>query len=378
MIYLDNAATTRPLNEWLYAMINDQTNFFNPAALYRPSVDVDLALQKARKEIADHLGVENGILFTSGGTESNNIAIQGVFRNQRNRKRHYITSMVEHPAAYETFRYLQSLGAEVDFLPVDSYGAVRVESVEEAMRADTALVSIMHVNNEVGAVNDIAGIAKAVKQINPQTLVHSDGVQAFGKTKEKLSRNVDLYSISAHKVNGPKGIGALYIRPGTKLEPLFYGGGQQNGMRPGTENAPMAVAFAQAASMHYRDHHCIDIMKQCKAELEEGLRQIPGVSINSGPYSAPHILNVSFPGVQGETMQHILEAKEIYVGTGSACSSRKKASRILTAMGLSEERIQSALRFSFSYENTVQEMRYTIQQIKGAYFSLRNIGRSTL
>ncbi|MHB1316099.1 MAG: cysteine desulfurase family protein [Christensenellales bacterium] len=369
MIYLDNAATTRPFAE-CNAIINDSNLYFNPAALYKPSLHVEKALQKAKKEIAGCLGVETGIFFTSGGTESNNLAIQGVFKSRRGRKCHFITSMTEHPAAYEAFKYIETQGAEVDYLPVDADGVVRVETIADALREDTALVSVMHVNNEVGAVNHINAIAQAVKRANPKILVHSDGVQAFGKIKAKLSNDIDLYSVSAHKINGHKGIGALYIRPGTKLEPLFYGGGQQGGVRPGTENAPMAVAFAKAASLHYGDDCIISSVRLCKAALEEGLRQIEGVAINSGPDSAPHILSASFAGVKGETMMHMLEEKEIYAGIGSACSSQKKDSRVLAAMGLSDERKLGTLRFSFSFENTPQEMQYVIQQVKEAYHSL--------
>lgn len=372
MIYLDNAATTRPLAEGLYEAVCGFDNFFNPAALYRPAVETEGVLQQARKTFADCLGVEKGIFFTSGGTESNNIAIQGVFKNQRNRRRHYITSMTEHAAVYQTFRYLETLGAQVDYLLPDAHGVVHVEDVERCLRPDTVMVSIMHVNNEVGAINDIAEIAQRVKRMNPRTLVHSDGVQAFGKIKEKLDPCVDLYAISGHKLNAPKGIGALYIRPGTKLDPLFYGGGQQGGIRPGTENPPLALAFALAAEMHYGDDRCIEIIRQCKAELKRGILDIPGACINSGPdgVSAPHILSASFPGVPGETIQHMLEAKEIYVGTGSACSAGEKDNRVLSSMGLSRTCQESALRFSLSYENTIEEIRYATQEVRAAYEAL--------
>lgn len=361
MIYLDNSATTRVLPEAAKAAFRAMTEtFFNPASSYRPAVSIEKEVEAARARLS--LAFESApgeVLYTSGGTESNNMAIFGALKPLRG-KRRVITTAAEHPSVFEVFRSLEGAPeTEVVFVELNRDGTVSLVSLEAALTQDTALVSIMHVNNEVGAVNDLSAVAALVKKHAPHALLHSDGVQAFCKLP--FSRPpVDLYSISAHKFHAPKGVGALYVRSATKFAGGQIGGGQERNLRSGTTNVP-GILGLDAALASYQDNQAVWIsnMRACKARLYRNLLAIPDARCN-GPapeQGAPHILNVSFPGVRGEVLVNALSERAIFVSTGSACSTHKKGqNRVLAAFGISGARAESAIRFSLCPFNTPEEM----------------------
>ena len=361
MIYLDNSATTRVLpqaaNAAHHAMV---TQFYNPASAYKPAVATEKLVEQARANLALALGCAAGeLLYTSGGTESNNMAITGVLKPVRGKKR-IITTLGEHPSVYEVFRALEGAGeAEVVFVGLNPDGTVRLDRLAEALGEDTALVSVMHVNNEVGAVNDLDAISNLIKSSAPNALLHSDGVQAFCKLP--FTKNAaDLYSISAHKFHAPKGVGALLVKNGVKFSGGQIGGGQERNLRSGTTNVPGILAL-DAALSEYRAHQneWLENMRACKSRLWENLSTMPDVLLN-GPApeaGAAHILNISFTGVRGEVLVNALSEREIYVSTGSACSTHKKGqNRIHAAMGITAARAEGALRFSLCPFNTLEEM----------------------
>lgn len=377
-IYLDNAATTKPFGV-LADSLKEYTDggWYNPSSLYSPAAKAHTALNEARRELLDALNAKNGeLVFTSGGTESNHMAVY--CRNLR--KKHLIFSAIEHPSIYETAKTLEQMGFETDIIQPDADYTVQVKDVASAVREDTALVSIMHVNNETGAVNDIAAISNAVKNVNPETLFHSDGVQAFCKLPFRLGDTaVDLYSISAHKLHALKGTGALYAKTKRLLKPVFVGGGQESGFRSGTENTFGIFAF-QKACMEYmknfKNYH--DTMLNLRGLLKKGLENMEDVLINSAPdeKSAPHILNASVLGVRAEVLLHALEKEGIYIGTGSACSSKKlTGSRVLKAMGFDNARLESAVRISLSPLNTEEEIYITLEAIETKAKELRKYKR---
>ncbi len=378
-IYFDNSATTRPFDfvaERVQSVMLE--TFYNPSALYAPALTIARDIQSVRVSIANDLRVrEDEILFTSGGTESNNAAVLGVALSLRHTS-HFITTGIEHASVYELFRYLEHSGHTVTYLPCDGNGVVTKSILLQALKPDTAMVSIMHVNNEIGSVMDIAELAKEVKQRAPHCVFHVDGVQAYPKIITDMS-NVDLYSISGHKFHAPRGVGVLVSKKKLKLQPLFSGGGQEFGLRSGTENTPgiLGLGAAQQYYAAYRDQ-ILDQLASVKYRLVEGLSQIEGIRIN-GPemaMAAPHILSVSFAGIQGEALVHALEQKEIYVGTGSACSSHKKgANRILTGMGVPSNMAAGTIRLSFGCFNTPEESDIVAQEIAQAVSYLRRFKR---
>ena len=361
MIYLDNSATTRVLPQAADAAYRAMTEqFYNPASAYKPAVAAEKAVEAARGKLLVALGNPAGdVLYTSGGTESNNMAILGALKPLRGKKR-IITTAGEHPSVYEVFRSLEGTpDVEVVFVGLNPDGTVNLKKLEEALTADTVLVSVMHVNNEVGAINDLDAISALLKQTAPSALLHSDGVQALCKLP--FAKNAaDLYSISAHKFHAPKGVGALFVKSGFKFAGGQIGGGQEKNLRSGTSNVPGILAL-DAALAEYREHQqkWIDQMRTCKLRLWQNLSTLPDVFLN-GPApeeGAPHILNVSFPGVRGEVLVNALSEREIYVSTGSACSTHKKGqNRIHAAMGISGVRAEGALRFSLCPFNTLEEM----------------------
>ena len=361
MIYLDNSATTRVLPQAADAAYRAMTEqFYNPASAYKSAVAAEKAVEAARAKLLVALGNPAGdVLYTSGGTESNNMAILGALKPLRGKKR-IITTAGEHPSVYEVFRSLEGTpDLEVVFVGLNPDGTVNLKKLEEALTADTALVSVMHVNNEVGAINDLDAISALLKQTAPSALLHSDGVQAFCKLP--FAKNAaDLYSISAHKFHAPKGVGALFVKNGFKFAGGQIGGGQEKNLRSGTSNVPGILAL-DAALAEYREHQqkWIEQMRACKLRLWQNLSTLPDVFLN-GPApgeGAPHILNVSFPGVRGEVLVNALSEREIYVSTGSACSTHKKGqNRIHAAMGISGARAEGALRFSLCPFNTLEEM----------------------
>lgn len=378
MIYLDNSATTRTSEKAVQAALKYMQNaFFNPSSAYGPAVEVERAVNGARSRLAEAMGCTEGeIYYTSGGTESNNMAIFGTQKVSRNPR--YVTTAIEHASVYEVFHTLEQKGMPVLYLEVAADGSIRLDQLEQLLRPDVTLVSMMHVNNETGAVNDIASAYAAIKRIAPGALFHVDGVQAFCKLPfGKLP--CDLYSISGHKFHGPKGVGALYVRHGIRFGGGQIGGGQEKNMRSGTTNAPGIMAM-DAALSEYKAHQkeWVAQMQACKMQLASQLLRIPDAVVN-GPapeHGAPHILNVSFPGVRGEVLLHALERDEIYVSTGSACSAHKKGkNRILSAMGIQGDRQEGAIRFSLCPHNTLEEMDTAAVAIARRVAELRRFKR---
>ncbi len=382
MIYLDNSATTRVLDDAAQIAVRTMTeNYANPASVYRFAVDTDRDVETARGNLARALGADpSEIVYTSCATESNNLAVFGVANVYRGRRRRFITSQVEHPSVFETFRSLDAMGQEVIFLGVNPDGTVRTDQLASVLSENTALVSVMHVNNEVGAVNDLGAIASIISRYAPSAVFHSDGVQAFAKLPfEPIP--AQLYSISGHKFNGPKGIGALMIRQRVRIGKGLLGGSQERGIRSGTLNTP-GILGMDAAVRHYFENGSEIRAKllRCKQRLMELLSSqlrdvfINGPDINAG---APHILNLSFAGVLGEVLLHALEEHGICVSTGSACSQKKNqtSNRVLEAMGLSNERARSALRISLGKYNEVSEMDTVAAAIIENVNKLRRIGR---
>lgn len=380
LIYLDNSATTKVCKEAqekaLYYM-NDA--FFNPAALYKGAVDVEQDIEKARLDIAASMGAkQNELFFTSGGTESNNIAIFGMLDSLRKGSWRFITTKIEHPSVYNLFVTLENLGHEVIYLDCDERGQIDYQQLEYYVDQNTVLVSIMHVNNEFGAVADLKRINEIVKANNPYAVFHSDGVQAYAKLEfEKLP--VDMYSISGHKFYAPKGVGALMMKRQVLNSGGQKGGGQEQGIRSGTLNTPGIIAMHEAMNtIKANQKSNIENMRACKLTLAENLLNISGTKINgpSPQNGAPHILSVSFEGIRSEVLLHILEEKGIYVGIGSACSSKKQGkNRVLDAIGLNSDEMISTLRFSLCPQNTLEEMEIVSQAIKENITELRKFSR---
>lgn len=379
MIYLDNSATTRPFDEVIEAMAACmREEYFNPSSLYAPAMKAEKLMAQARDEISKALGGGVRVIFTSGGTEADNIALLGAARSLRGRKGHFITTKVEHPAILETAAELERLGHEVTYVDVDADGVVDVEEIVSAVREDTVIVSIMQVNNEVGAIMPLEEISRRVKQKNPKTLIHSDGVQGFMRVPLNMKKTgVDLYSLSAHKIHGPKGIGALVLAGNAKVLNINFGGGQEGGLRNGTENVPGIVGLGQAVRTYRKLGDTQALMLPLKQRLaEEILKAVPDAKINGDPVNgAAHILNVTFP-VKGEVLLHAIEGAGIMCSTGSACASHKKsASHVLTAMGVTNAEIDGALRFSLCPMNTMEEMDETAKHITRNVDMLRRFKR---
>ncbi|RCW54649.1 cysteine desulfurase family protein [Halanaerobium sp. ST460_2HS_T2] len=369
-IYLDNAATTKALPEVTSAVVEAlEKNYANPSSLHNFGLKAEKVLKKSRKIIAEYLGIQSKeIIFTSGGTESNNLAIRGITEAYKNRGKHLITSPIEHSSVAELFKVLEKEGWQVDRVKVDQEGHVDLEHLKSLITKDTLLVSIMQVNNELGTIQPLEKIAKIIKDKNALSFFHVDGVQGFGKIHSQLDQwPIDLYSISGHKIHGPKGVGALYIKKGINLKPLIYGGGQERNLRSGTENVP-AIAGLGEAVKKLPELTTKAIFEQKLVKLRKYLlnylNDIEEVVINSPEFGAPHIINFSIPGIKGETMLHALESRGIYISTGSACSSQKKGSRIINACGLSQARSESALRVSLNKEITKDDLNYFIKTLK--------------
>ena len=378
MIYLDNSATTRPFDEVIDKMSACmREEYFNPSAVYAPAMLAGRILTETREAIASQLGGRVKVVFTSGGTEADNLALLGTARALRGRKGHFITTKVEHPAILETAAELERLGHSVTYIGVDEEGTVDVDALVDAVREDTALVSVMQVNNEVGAVMPIEEISRRVKEKNPRTLIHVDGVQGFMRVPMHMNRmGVDLYSISGHKIHGPKGIGALAMSDRARPLCIAFGGGQENGLRSGTENVPGIAGLGQAVRAFARLDDPASDMMELKTRLRDGILQaVPDAKVNGPTGGAPHILNVTFP-VKGEVLLHALEGAGILCSTGSACASHKKsASHVLTAMGVPDKEIDGALRFSLCPMNTPEEIDETVAQIRKSVEMLRAFKR---
>ena len=371
MIYLDNAATTKISHKAMEAMVSSMENTYgNPSSLHQIGMEANDALQTAREQIARCLGcTPKEIYFTSGGTESDNQAIiSAAMLGEKQNKKHIISTAFEHHAVLYTLRKLKEQGFEVELLDAGEEGNITAEQVQAAIRPDTILVSLMHVNNEIGAVEPVAEAGTLIKQVNPQTLFHVDAIQSYGKMRIYPSKmGIDLLSVSGHKIHGPKGSGFLYIKDKTKIKPLINGGGQQRGMRSGTENVPAIAGLGVAAEEIYTGFdEKIDRMYELREHFIEEAQKIPGVSINGklNRESAPHIVSVSIEGVRAEVMLHALEDKEIYVSAGSACSSNKPAvSRTLKSIGLKDTLLDSTIRFSFCVDTTQKEIDYALEEM---------------
>ena len=365
--YFDNSATTKVLDcvkdEVVDAMC---VNYGNAAAKHRKGVEAENLIREAKKAIADTLKVqEKEILFTSGGTESNNTALIGTALANRRAGKHLITTGVEHPSIYNTMSFLEEMGFEVTYLPVDHLGHISLEDLEKAIREDTILVSVMYVNNEVGAVEPIEAISQCIKKKNPKTLFHVDAIQAYGKYKIRPKKQgIDLLSVSGHKIHAPKGVGFLYIRDGVKIRPILFGGGQQKGMRSGTENVPGCVGLGVAAREAYKDFDArIEKLYTLRERLIAGLKLLGGVTINGSEdrTNAPQIVSASFEGVRSEVLLHALEDKGVYVSSGSACSSNHPGiSGTLKGIGVKKELLDSTIRFSLGDLNVEEEVDYAI------------------
>lgn len=365
--YFDNSATTKVLDCVKDAVVDAMcVNYGNAAAKHRKGVEAENLIREAKKAIADTLKVqEKEILFTSGGTESNNTALIGTALANRRAGKHLITTGVEHPSIYNTMSFLEEMGFEVTYLPVDHLGHISLEDLEKAIREDTILVSVMYVNNEVGAVEPIEAISQCIKKKNPKTLFHVDAIQAYGKYKIRPKKQgIDLLSVSGHKIHAPKGVGFLYIRDGVKIRPILFGGGQQKGMRSGTENVPGCVGLGVAAREAYKDFDArIEKLYTLREHLIAGLKPIGGVTINGSEdrTNAPQIVSASFEGVRSEVLLHALEDKGVYVSSGSACSSNHPGiSGTLKGIGVKKELLDSTIRFSLGDLNTGEEVDYAI------------------
>lgn len=376
MIYLDNSATTRVSEEAILKInkINSEI-YANPSSLHNMGLAAEEEREAARKVIAGTISANpKNIIFTSGGTEANNLAIKGYLKRNRHSGKRIITSAAEHASVFNVFEEMAEEGYEVVVVPYTLSSGLDYEYLSNAVNEDTALVSIMTVNNENGAVFDTHKIKKIIIEKNRETIFHSDCVQAYMKMKINVkTHGADMITLSSHKINGPMGTGALYAEDYVKLSPLITGGGQERNIRSGTENLPGICGFAEAAKSHYQSlFENAEHMKALRNSLKEKLSTLPHIHINSEEDGAPHILNVSFLKLRSEIMLHSLEMRGIYVSSGSACSSNFNGKKsVLSRMGFERHIYDSAIRFSFSHENTMEEIEETFEAIKKILSSMR-------
>ncbi|WP_165997131.1 cysteine desulfurase family protein [Bacillus sp. Cs-700] len=379
MIYLDNSATTMPYNEALDAFRTASEKFFaNPSSLHRKGGEAERLLRQARSSIAELLHVKiNEVIFTSGGTESNNLAIKGTAFQYLNQGKHLITSCIEHASTLEAFRQLELLGFSVTYLPVDQDGKVSLDELKKALTPDTILVSIMHVNNELGSIQPIKEIGHLIKQ-KSRALFHIDDVQGIGKVPLDFNDvQADFVSYSAHKFHGLKGNGLLIKREKITLLPLLSGGGQEREIRSGTENGPGIVAMAKALRLYLnRAKTQKRTLETLRTHVFTELSIIEGIELNSSMSGAPHIVNFSVPGIKPEVLIHALEGKEIYVSTRSACSSKTaEISHVLAAVGLTTIRARSAIRISLSFETTKEQIDIFLNELQTEVPKLKQVMR---
>lgn len=380
-IYLDNSSTTKPRREVIEIMNKSFTEYYgNPSSLHSMGVKVEKMIKDSRRKVSKALGAkEDEIFFTSGGTESNNIAILGTLEANKRRGKHIITTKIEHPSVLNVFKALEAKGYDITYLNVSNEGIIDIKELEDSLRDDTVLVSIMYVNNEVGSIQPLKEITTILNKAQNRPILHVDGIQAFGKIDINLKKfDIDLFTISGHKFHGPKGIGGLFVRKGTKIQSVFYGGNQELGLRSGTENVHGILGMGVACELVKNElEENIKKMNEVKSKMLYGMKKnIDNIVLNSklSEAFAPHILNVSFKGIRGEVLLHTLEQKGIFVSTGSACSSRKKEySHVLTSMGLSEEEMEGSIRFSFNPYIEDEEIEYTIKVLKESVEELRSV-----
>ena len=390
-VYLDNSATTRQYDEVTETMLHYMKNEFgNPSSLYRLGMNAEKALKESRKAIAKALSAtDEEIFFTSGGTESDNTAIFGAAEAGKRRGKRIITTAVEHPAVLEAVKRLENSGFEAVYIPVLKDGKLDTEAFKKAVNDETILITMMQVNNENGMIMPISEVAEYKEKYNKEhgtnILMHVDAVQSFGKMRV-MKPGIDMVSVSGHKIHGPKGIGALYVKKKTNIRPYIVGGGQEKHFRSGTENVPAIAGFGTAAEIAYSNlDERLSKMKEARDYLLAGIKsQIKDIRINSIEESSvsgeeglcsPSVLNISFLGTRGEVILHTLEQEGIYISTGSACSSNKKGrSHVLSAMGLSDKEIEGALRFSFSSDLTIEDMDYVLDKLTAAVGRFRKLG----
>ena len=380
--YLDNSATTR-CSEGAAAMVMKvmREDFGNPSSMHTKGMEAEHYIREAKDFFAKNLKVdEKEIYFTSGGTESNNLALIGSAMANKRSGNHLITTSVEHASVDNPMKYLEEQGFEVTYLPVDQDGIVSLEALKEALRPETILVSVMYVNNEVGAVQPVDEIAKLVKDYDSKIIFHVDAIQAYGKYRIwPKKEGIDLLSVSGHKIHGPKGTGILYVNSKLKIHPMILGGGQQKGMRSGTENVPGIAGLAEAAKECYENlDEKIDRLYALKERFVKQIEELDDVKVNgrTGRDSAPHIVSVSFRDVRSEVLLHALEEKGIYVSAGSACSSNKPAvSHTLKSMGVEKDLLGSTIRFSFCFETTEEETDYCVRELRELLPMLRRYVR---
>lgn len=365
IIYLDNAATTKPCKEAIDAMINAAEHFGNPSSLHRLGLDAEKLINSAKEEIAAKIGVnKQDIYFTSGGTEANNTAIFGTAYAKQKLGKRIITTAIEHPSVLECFKRLEEEGFDVKYLTPDNNGRINIEELEEILTETTTLISIMHVNNETGVIQPVEKIKEVMRKKASKAILHCDCVQSFGKMPvEPKKWGADMISISAHKIHGFKGVGALYISGNTMIKSLICGGEQQKEIRPGTENVGGILSFGAAVKAYKYNNQ--EITEQRNRLAQRLMTQLEDIEINgSQEYNSGSVLNISFCGIKAEILLHSLEARGIYVSTGSACSSHKPSpSQVLTAMGKSKRQIEGAIRFSFSEKLSQEDEDYTVNVI---------------
>lgn len=382
-VYLDNSATTRCLESVRDLVVKTMMeDYGNPSSRHRKGMEAEKYLRDAREKIARTLKVnEKEIFFTSGGTESNNWALVGAAQANRRAGMHIITTAVEHAAVIQPMMYLEEQGFRVTYLPVDRYGRISLSALQEAICEDTILISVMYVNNELGAAEPVEAIGRFLKEKHPNILFHVDAIQAYGKYRIYPKRmGIDMLSVSGHKIHGPKGVGFLYVSEKVKIRPLILGGGQQKGMRSGTDNVPGIAGLGEAAREAYLDFeekraHLLALKKYFMEEVAK----LPDVVLNSlpGEEGAPHIVSVSFRGVRSEVLLHALEERGISVSSGSACSSNKKlpVSTVLKEIGMERDLLDATLRFSFGRFSTEEELAYCIGVLKELLPMLRKYAR---
>ena len=371
MIYLDNAASTKPRKEVIEEMIRVMNNeYANPDAIHEYAHKTLLNMKNQKEKMARLLGLNSKeMYFTAGGSDGNNIIIQGIVEANSRNKKHLITTKIEHSSVYEIFRNYEKEGYEVDYLDVSEYGEVDVEQLERLIREDTILVSIIAVNSEIGIIQDLEKISKIIKNKNKEAYFHTDFVQGLGHTKVDFSKlEIDAITITSHKINGPKGIGAIYINKNVKIKEIMYGTNKENGMVKRTLPTELIFGFIKAIEIAYNNYEkevksIYELKKYFIEQLKENIDKIRINSLLELEKSTPTILNVSFGGVKGEVLTSFLGMYEIYVSTGSACSSRRGNSRIIESLGVPNEQVEGAIRFSFSIDNTVEEVDVVIQKL---------------
>lgn len=379
-IYLDNCATTKPRKEVVAEMIDVlEEDYGNPSSLHRKGFLIEKRINKARETIANFLGVsKEEIYFTSGGTESNNLAIQSIVDSSKDRAGHIITTEIEHSSVTNIMRYYEELGYDITYLKVDKNGIISLDELRESLREDTVLVSIIYVNNEIGCIQPMDEISSILRETRSKAKLHLDAIQAVGKVPLSIRRwDIDTLSLSGHKLYGPKGVGVLYVKKGLKLSPLVYGGNQERGLRSGTENVPGIVAMGKAFEIltdRFEDEysHALELKEYL---IENISKKIDGIRINSplGIDSSPYIVNISFDNIRSEILLHYLEDKNIYVSTGSACSKGTEKSRTLEGIGLDDREIDGAIRICFSYRISKEDLDVFIDETKKAVEEIREI-----